>query len=85
MVRAVHARMLNIGSIKPHMPVVCSEGSQLATVDHMASDNRTIKLSKDDSGDHHYIPIAWVTKIDQVVHLDRPVQQAVREWSGEAA
>jgi hypothetical protein len=76
--------MLNIGSIKPHMPVVCSEGGQFATVDHMASDNRTIKLAKDDSGQHHYIPVSWVTKIDDAVHIDRPGDQAMREWSGEA-
>lgn len=76
--------MLNIGSIKPHMPVVGSEGGQFATVDHMASDNRTIKLSKDARGEHHYIPISWVTKIDDVVHLDRPGRQAMRDWSGEA-
>lgn len=77
--------MLNIGSITPHMPVVCSEGGQFAVVDHMASDNRTIKLGKDSSGEHHYIPVSWVTKIDNSVHIDRPGQQAMREWSGEAS
>lgn len=78
-------RMLKIGSIRPHMPVVCSEGGQFAEVDHMSSDNRTIKLSRDDSGKHHYIPVAWVTKIDDKVHIDRPGDQAMREWSSEAA
>ncbi len=77
--------MLNLGSIKPHMPVVCSEGGQFAVVDHMASDNRTIKLARDDSGEHHYIPVAWVTKIDNAVHIDRPGQQAMREWTSAAA
>jgi hypothetical protein len=77
--------MLKIGSIKPHMPVVCSEGGQFAVVDHMSSDNRTIKLGKDAQGEHHYIPISWVTKIDDAVHVDRPGRQAMREWSTEAA
>jgi hypothetical protein len=76
--------MLNIGSIKPHMPVVCSEGGQFAVVDHVSSDNRTLKLAKDDSGKHHYIPISWVTKIDDQVHIDRPGKQAMLEWT-EAA
>jgi hypothetical protein len=76
--------MLKIGDIKPHMPVVCSEGGQFAVVDHLASDNRTIKLTKDDSGRHHYIPVAWVTKVDGAVHVDRPGKQAMREWT-EAA
>ena len=77
--------MENIADIKPHMPVVCSEGGQFAVVDHMASDNRTIKLAKDDSGQHHYIPVSWVTKIDNAVHIDRPGDRAKREWSSEAA
>jgi hypothetical protein len=33
---------------------------------------------------HHYIPISWVTKIDDQVHIDRPGKQAMREWT-EAA
>ena len=77
--------MIHIGDIKPHMPVVCSEGGQFAVVDHMASDNRTIKLAKDDSGVHHFIPVSWVTKIDQAVHIDRPGRQAMQEWTSEAA
>jgi len=77
--------MLKIGSIKPHMPVVCSEGGEFAVVDHMSSDNRTLKLAKDKSGEHHYIPVSWVTKVDDAVHIDRPGQQAMREWSSEAA
>ena len=77
--------MLKIGSIQPHMPVVCSEGGKFAVVDHMSSDNRTIKLAKDEQGNHHYIPVSWVTKIDDAVHVDRPGRQAMREWSTEAA
>jgi hypothetical protein len=77
--------MTSIAAIKPHMPVVCSEGSQFAVVDHMASDNRTIKLAKDALGNHHYIPFSWVTKVDDKVHIDRPGRQAMREWSSEAA
>jgi hypothetical protein len=76
--------MVNIESIKPHMPVVCSEGGQFAVVDHLSSDNRSVKLSKDASGKHHYIPVAWVTTVDDAVHIDRPGTQAMREWS-EAA
>ena len=67
------------------MPVVCSEGRQFAVVDHMSSDNRTLKLAKDQNGDHHYIPVSWVTNIDTAVHVDRPGAQAMREWSSEAA
>jgi hypothetical protein len=66
--------------IKPHMPVVGSENRQLGTVDHVEG-HSSIKLTKDDSGQHHYIPLSWVTSVDDRVHVDRPTQQAKREWS----
>jgi hypothetical protein len=66
--------------IRPHMPVVCSEGGQFATVDHMDPGNM-IKLTKDESGQHHWIPMSWVTRIDKHVHVDRPGKQAMQEWA----
>lgn len=61
------------------MPVVCSNGGQFATVDHM-NGNR-IKLTKDEQGAHHRIPLSWVSRVDEHVHVDRPGDQATREWS----
>lgn len=75
--------MMNPTEIKPHMPVVCSNNGQFATVDHMA-DSSTIKLARDADGKHHYIPLAWVTTVDDKVHVDRPGDQAMREWSESA-
>jgi hypothetical protein len=68
--------------IKPHMPVVCSNDGQFATVDHLEGTD-SIKLSKDKSGQHHYIPLEWVTSVDDKVHIDRPGDQAMREWKTE--
>ena len=68
--------------IKPHMPVVCSNDGQFATVDHLEGTDQ-IKLSKDKSGQHHYIPLAWVSSVDDKVHVDRPGDQAMREWKTE--
>jgi hypothetical protein len=66
--------------IRDHMPVVCSDGGQFATVDHLDKGN-TIKLTKDDQGRHHWIPQSWVTNVDTKVHVDRPGNQAMKEWS----
>jgi hypothetical protein len=66
--------------IKPQMAVVCSENGQFATVDHVEGTD-AIKLTKDKSGQHHYIPLEWVTSVDDKVHVDRPGDQAMREWS----
>ncbi len=75
--------MLNVESIKPHMPVVCSEGGQFAVVDHLAG-TTSIKLAKDKAGQHHYIPTSWVTRVDDHVHIDRPGDQAMKQWTTEA-
>jgi hypothetical protein len=72
--------MMNSEAIKPHMPVVCSKNKQFATVDHVEGE-RAIKLTKDASGQHHFIPLSWVTTVDDKVHVDRPGDQAMREWS----
>ena len=72
--------MMNTDAIKPHMPVVCSKDKQFATVDHLEGQN-AIKLSRDADGQHHFIPLSWVTSVDDKVHVDRPGDQAMREWS----
>lgn len=74
---------IQTSEIKPDMPVVCSQGGQFAKVDHMEGD-RTIKLMRDENGDHHYIPLSWVVSTDNnQVKIDRPGEQAMQQWSTE--
>ncbi|MBT9096503.1 DUF2171 domain-containing protein [Methylovulum psychrotolerans] len=73
--------MMNAAQIKPDMPVVCSQNGQFAVVDHMEGAS-TIKLTKDKTGQHHYIPLAWVISTENgKVKIDRPGDQAMQEWS----
>lgn len=72
---------VDTSKIRDHMPVVCSNGGQFGTVDHLDGD--FIKLTKDDKGQHHWIPTKWVTQVDSQVHVDRPGEQAMREWRTE--
>lgn len=73
--------MIARNQIKPDMPVVCSNDGQFAVVDHMVGPN-TIKLNKDKSGQHHYIPLSWVTSTENnKVKVDRPGEQAMQDWS----
>ena len=44
----------------------------------------TIKLRKDDAGKHHFIPLSWVKTVDDQVHVDRPGDQAMKQWRLEA-
>lgn len=72
---------MNTNQIIPEMPVVCSQGGQFATVDHMEGSD-SIKLKKDEQGQHHYIPTSWVTEIkDGKVVVDRPGDEAMQDWS----
>lgn len=74
--------MINAAQIKADMPVVCSNNGQFAVVDHVQGDS--IKLKKDDKGQHHYIPLSWVKSLDNgKVKVDRPGDQAMREWTTE--
>jgi hypothetical protein len=73
--------MINASQIKPEMPVVCSKDGQFGIVDHMQGTD-TIKLNKDKSGQHHYIPLSWVTSTDDgKVKVDRPGDEAMQDWS----
>jgi hypothetical protein len=67
-----------ISKIREHMPVVCSNNKEFGVVDRV--EGQWIKLTKDDMGQHHWIPTEWVTKVDANVHVDRPGNQAMREW-----
>jgi hypothetical protein len=74
--------MIDPNDIKEHMEVVGSDGEHVGTVDHCEGPN-IIKLTKSDpaaGGEHHYIPLAWVEKIDQRVHLAHPGMEARARW-----
>lgn len=75
--------MINIQQIKPEMPVVCSKDGQFGVVDHIEGKD-SIKLKKDETGKHHFIPVSWVTTVDGKVHVDRPGEQVKKEWRTEA-
>jgi len=73
--------MLDPTQIREHMPVVGSNGAQFGTVDHI--DGSYVKLIKDGGEQHHWIPLSWVTSVDDAVHLDRSDQQAMQDWLSE--
>lgn len=68
--------------IKEHMPVIGSDRQEVGTVDKVEGD--AIKLTRNDQPDrqHHWIPLDWVVKVDQHVHLSRTRDEAIREWLG---
>lgn len=71
---------MDTSAIKEHMPIVGSDHTDVGEVDHL-DERDMIKVTKDDEGNHHWIPLAWVARVDEHVHLDRPGKQAREEWS----
>jgi hypothetical protein len=64
----------------PSVPVVGTDDQQLAVVDHVEGTD-AIKLAKSTDGRPHYIPLTWVSSVDDKVHLDRTSDQARKQWS----
>jgi hypothetical protein len=65
--------------VQPGLRVVCSNDRPFAIVDYL--DGERIKLRPDVRGQAHWIPLAWVTHVDAAVHVDRPGDDAMRDWS----
>ena len=66
--------------ITDHMEVRGSCGNKLGVVDHV--EGSSIKLTKNDSpdGKHHMIPLGWVSRVDEHVHLSKNCGEAKKEW-----
>jgi hypothetical protein len=74
-----------IAGIKEHMDVVASCGKKVGVVDHVGGG--AIKLTKKDSpdGQHHFIPVGWVERVDSHVHLKKNSMQTEQNWKSDAA
>jgi hypothetical protein len=66
--------------IREQMEVYGSCGNLLGKVDHVEGDK--IKLTKNDSPDgrHHLIPLNWVAKVHDHIHLNKNCGEAKAQW-----
>src|SRR5437764_13646979 len=67
--------------IREHMEVMGSCGNPVGKVDRV--EGISIKLTKDGPaarGEHHYIPVDWVQRVDLHVHLSKPAADVQEEW-----
>jgi hypothetical protein len=74
-----------IASIKEHMDVIASCGKKVGVVDHVGGG--AIKLTKKDSpdGQHHFIPVGWVERVDSHVYLQKNSMETEQNWKTDAA
>lgn len=75
--------MATTAGVTGHMPVISADNQQIAAVDHLDTQD-TVKLTRDDQGNHHWIPSSWVADVDDKVHINVSADQARREWMSTA-
>ena len=74
------------GEIREDMQVLGSDGGMIGRVDGVSGERIKLKRSADTGGGlHHFIPSAWVARIDDHVHLDRSAATAREGWTPEGA
>ena len=79
--------MTDISQIKEHMDVISSDKKMVGKVDHLEGPDK-IRLTKQSSPDgqhHHFIPVSWIARIDQHVHLDKSGSEVTCHWEHERA
>ena len=73
---------MNTSDVREHMKVVGSDREAVGTVDHVEGDR--IKLARSDpqaGGQHHYIPAAWVDRVEgDTVCLRQSAREACSQW-----
>ena len=74
--------MVDVALIKEHLEVVGSDGGHVGRVDHVLGDQ--IELAKMDLAGgfkHHMIPVSWVERVDDHVHLNLTKDEAKARWT----
>jgi len=71
--------MINSNQIKQNCVVVGNKNEPFGAVDQMDG-LETIKLKKDENGQIHFIPLSWVAKVDDKIHLSISAETAMKEW-----
>ncbi len=73
--------MVDPSAIREHLEVVGSDGEHVGRVDHVHRD--MIELAKLDLAagfKHHLIPLSWVERVDEHVHLSLTRDEARARW-----
>lgn len=71
-------------TIKEHMEVLGSDGGFVGTVDHVQDSEIKLTKSSDTSGQHHFIPLDWVSTVDSKIHLSKAARDAKTQWRAAA-
>ncbi|MFD1437377.1 DUF2171 domain-containing protein [Acinetobacter terrae] len=71
---------INVNDITKHADVIASCGTKVGTVDHLDGSDK-IKLTRNEEGSHHLIPLSWVSEIkDNQVLLNVDSEEVKNKW-----
>ncbi|OTG77697.1 hypothetical protein B9T23_04230 [Acinetobacter terrae] len=71
---------INVNDITKHADVIASCGTKVGTVDHLDGTDK-IKLTRNEEGSHHLIPLSWVSEIkDNQVLLNVDSEEVKNKW-----
>ena len=67
--------------IREHMEVISSDGQRVGVVAGVEGGSiRLTRYGSASGGLHHYIPLGWVKAVDWAVYLNKPCDEAQRDW-----
>jgi hypothetical protein len=70
--------MIDTNQIKPHTQVVGADNQVIGKVDNIQGDQ--LKLTRDEKGQHHLIPLDWVSNVDDKVHVSKNADEVKKAW-----
>ena len=71
---------MNVNDITKHTDVIASDGQKVRTVDHLQGTDQ-IKLTRNEEGSHHLIPLSWVSEINEnQVMLNVDAEEVKSHW-----
>lgn len=78
--------MADTGKIANGMQVIGSDGGMVGNVDGVEGSNIKLKRASEmGGGAHHFVPMDWVERVDDHVHLSVPAATVRDRWGSDAA
>ena len=75
---------MNRDDIRSGMQVLGSDGGMIGVVDGLDGSDIRVREGSEAAA-RHAVPLAWVSRVDEHVHLDRSAALARETWDGAAA
>lgn len=70
--------------VQEHQEVLGSDGQHIGKVDKVVGERIILTRSDPNAGGHHHsIPLSWIERVDDKVHVAKTADQAIAHWRDE--